>query len=108
MHFLDRTGRARVVATAGDRRQLSEAVRQLTPDAVVASPGLMRPGGWDGAVLFAVDIRESVAALRSAIRAGAHGFYLWPVDRDELAGATARIASGAAHVGERRAKVVAV
>ena len=39
MHFLDRSGRARVVATAGDDRQLAEAVRQLEPDAVVAEPG---------------------------------------------------------------------
>ena len=41
MHFLDRSGRARVVATAGDDRQLAEAVRQLEPDAVVAEPGLL-------------------------------------------------------------------
>ena len=36
MHFLDRSGRARVVATAFDDRQLSEAIRQLEPDAVIA------------------------------------------------------------------------
>jgi len=40
MHFLDRTGRTRVVATAGDARQLAEAVRQLEPDAVVAQPSV--------------------------------------------------------------------
>ena len=33
MHFLDRSGRARVVATASDDRQLAEAVRQLELDA---------------------------------------------------------------------------
>src|SRR6266513_1845062 len=36
LHLLDRSGRARVVATAADDRQLAEAVRQLEPDAVVA------------------------------------------------------------------------
>ncbi len=38
MHFLDRSGGARVVGTAADDRQLTEAVRQLDPDAVVAHP----------------------------------------------------------------------
>src|SRR2546422_6506555 len=33
LHLLDRSGRARVVATAADDRQLAEAVRQLEPDA---------------------------------------------------------------------------
>ena len=41
MHFLDRSGRARVVATAGDDRQLAEAIRQLEPDAVVAEPAML-------------------------------------------------------------------
>jgi len=107
MHFLDRTGRARVVATAADDRQLAEAVRQLGPDAVVASPALLRRGGWDGAAVFALDTRESVAALRTALRVGAKGFYLWPADREELAGAAARIAV-ATEVTERRARVIAV
>jgi Flp pilus assembly CpaE family ATPase len=90
MHFLDRTGRARVVATASDERQLAEAVRQLEPDAVVASPALVdvsQPP--NGSVLLAVDTSESVQSLRRALRAGARGFYLWPAERDELAGAAA-------------------
>ena len=41
MHFLDRSGHARVVATAADDRQLREAVRQLEPDAVIGQPSLL-------------------------------------------------------------------
>jgi DNA-binding NarL/FixJ family response regulator len=70
MHFLDRGGRARVVATASDERQLAEAVRQLEPDAIVASPGLARlAGSISGGVLLALDTAESVRSLRGAIRA---------------------------------------
>ena len=59
MHFLDRSGRARVVATADDDRQLAEAIRQLEPDAVVAAPAML--GGRTGAgVVRALDTRESV------------------------------------------------
>jgi Flp pilus assembly CpaE family ATPase len=109
MHFLDRTGRTRVVATAVDERQLAEAVRQLEPDAVVASPGIAQKAGDLGrSVLLAVDTYESVNALRRAIKAGARGFYLWPADRDELAGAAARMLSPALTTDAKRALVVAV
>jgi Flp pilus assembly CpaE family ATPase len=101
MHFLDRSGRARVVATACDDRQLAEAVRQLEPDAVVAQPAILASGAPLGRALIAVDTRESVAGLRVAIRAGARGFYVWPSEREELAvaaGGTAKAASdGRAH-----------
>ena len=107
MHFLDRSGKARVVATAGDDRQLAEAVRQLDPDAVVAQPSLMEPAVVLGRTLFALDTRESVASLRAAIAAGARGFYVWPADRDELAGAAAGSIL-AQSPGERRAIVIAV
>src|SRR5712691_11040151 len=106
MHFLDRNG-ARVVATAGDERQLQEAVRQLEPDAVVAQPKLVAARGLSGGALFAVDTAESVTALRAAIRVGARGFFVWPVDREELAGAAAATASRP-EAGERRATVIAV
>ena len=76
MHFLDRTGRARIVATASDDRQLSEAVRQLEPDAVVASTGLVTERLL-GAFL-ALETAESVRSLRSAIRFGASGYFVWP------------------------------
>jgi Flp pilus assembly CpaE family ATPase len=90
MHFLDRSGRARVVATAGDDRQLAEAVRQLEPDAVVAEPSLL--GGANGGVVLAVDTRESVASLRAAIQAGAEGYFVWPGEREALVGAAAAAA----------------
>jgi len=44
MHFLDRTGHARVVGSASDERQLLEAIRQLEPDAVVAAPTFIPSG----------------------------------------------------------------
>jgi Flp pilus assembly CpaE family ATPase len=89
MHFLDRTGRARIVATASDDRQLSEAVRQLEPDAVVASTGLVTERLL-GAFL-ALETAESVRSLRSAIRFGASGYFVWPREREALASATARL-----------------
>ncbi len=85
MQFLDRSGRARVVATAGDDRQLVEAVRQLSPDVVVARPGLVDPAAVTGTTILALDTRESIASLRHAIRVGAGGYFLWPGDRDDLA-----------------------
>lgn len=107
MHFLDRTGHARVVATANDDRQLTEAVRQLDPDAVVAQPSLVDPGVVRGRLMLAVDTRESVTSLRAAIGAGARGFFHWPHDRDDLAGAVIRSIAGAA-TPDRRATVIAV
>jgi pilus assembly protein CpaE len=107
MHFLDRSGTARVVGTASDDRQLTEAVRQLEPDAIVAHPSLVEPTAVRGPAVLALDTRESVASLRAAIRVGARGFYLWPGERDALAGATAATVA-APPVGEKRAVVVAV
>jgi len=106
MHFLDRSGRARVVATAGDDRQLAEAVRQLEPDAVVAEPGML--GGPTAAgMVLAIDTRESVSSLRTAIRAGAAGYFLWPKERDDLIGAVAAALRRTRQTG-RRGTVVAV
>jgi Flp pilus assembly CpaE family ATPase len=106
LHFLDRSGRARVVSTAGDDRQLAEAIRQLEPDAVVAEPALAL-GGVDGATLLALATRESVAALRAAIRAGARGFYLWPREREGLLDGVVATMTARATL-ERTALVVAV
>ncbi len=90
MHFLDRTGRTRVVATASDDRQLAEAVRQLEPDAVVASTGLVAER-LDGRPLLALETAESVRSLRTAIRVGAAGYFVWPREREALATAAARV-----------------
>ena len=109
MHFLDRTGRVRVVGTAADERQLQEAIRQLEPDAVVASPALVPARGeLNSSTLFALDTTQSVATLRRAIRSGATGFFLWPAEREELALAAVRIRPPLEHGVEGRARVVAV
>lgn len=106
MHFLDRSGHARVVATASDGRQLTEAIRQLEPDAVIASPGVVATGAaMRGSVFLALDTAESVRGLRGAIAAGARGFFVWPGDRDALAGATARLVRAPAPSGTRSGAV---
>jgi pilus assembly protein CpaE len=106
LHFLDRSGRARVVATAADDRQLDEAIRQLEPEVVVAEPTIatanVRP-----ATLLTLAMRESVASLRGAIAAGADGFYVWPQERDGLLAHVTSVAASR-RVPERRATVVAV
>jgi pilus assembly protein CpaE len=92
VHFLDRSGVARVVATASDEHQLLEAIRQLEPDAVVAAPALAPSRAeLNGSSLLALDTTQSVASLRRAIRAGAVGFFLWPAEREALGEATARL-----------------
>ncbi|MDP9295868.1 MAG: hypothetical protein M3O88_04115, partial [Actinomycetota bacterium] len=91
MHFLDRDG-ARVVATAEDSRQLDAAIKQLEPDAVIASPRVVRSGAsMNGSVLLALDTAESVRSLRTSIEAGARGFYLWPADRERISEALAHL-----------------
>ena len=106
MHFLDRSGRARVVATASDDRQLAEAVRQLEPDAIVAAPAML-VGRTGAGMVLALDTRESVASLRTAIRAGVFGYFLWPKEREELLGAAAA-AGRRARETVKRGTVVAV
>jgi len=109
MHFLDRTGHARVVGSASDERQLREAIRQLEPDAIVAAPAFIPSREeLNGASLFALDTTQSVATLRRAIRGGAAGFYLWPAEREELALAAARIRPPLEQEMDKRAPVIAV
>ena len=107
MHFLDRSGRARVVATAADDRQLAEAIRQLEPDAVIGQPSLVGDGASGSKTFIALETRESVGSLRAAIRAGASGFFVWPADRDALSTAAAGALAGPMAL-DRRALVVAV
>ena len=106
LHFLDRSGRARVVATAADDRQLHEAIRQLEPDAVVAEPTIAT-ASVGSATLLTLAMRESVAALRAAVAAGADGFYVWPQEREGLLRHVSAIAA-ARRMPECRALVVAV
>ncbi|HYJ60795.1 MAG TPA: hypothetical protein VE032_04945 [Actinomycetota bacterium] len=106
LHLLDRSGRARVVATADDPEHLAAAVAQLEPDAVVAEPQLALHGVGE-APLLAIAPRESVASLRAAVTAGAQGYFVWPAEREALLAAviSSRTAAGTL---ERHALVVAV
>jgi pilus assembly protein CpaE len=109
LHFLDRSGVARVVGTASDERQVLEAIRQLEPDVLVAAPSLVPARrDLDGCALLALDTTQSVTTLRRAIRSGATGFYLWPAEREALAEATARIGPPVQHTVDERAPVLAV
>jgi pilus assembly protein CpaE len=106
LHFLDRSGRARVVGTASDPQQLAEAIRQLDPDAVVAEPSLAQ-ASLDGTLLFALATRESIVSLRAAVHARAVAYFVWPTEREGLLDAVASTMA-ARRVQERRATVVSV
>jgi Flp pilus assembly CpaE family ATPase len=85
LHFLDRLPRVRVVGVAGDGPDLAHRVRDRRPAVVVASPSVVAAArDLDGASVFVVAPTETTAALRTALRAGADGFYLWPEERDGL------------------------
>lgn len=107
MHLLDRGGKARVVASADDDRRLAEAVRQLEPDVVVAQPSLC--GALDAGrhVLMALDTRESVGSLRTALSAGAKGYFVWPGDREAL-GTTVGTIRPMVEPGAIRGRVIGV
>jgi pilus assembly protein CpaE len=109
LHFLDRSGVARVVGTASDERQLLEAIRQLEPDGVVASPTLVPSRSeLNGSTLLALDTAQSVASLRRAIRAGAAGFFLWPAEREALGEAAGHLHQARDMVLDTAAPVLAV
>jgi Flp pilus assembly CpaE family ATPase len=74
---------------------------------VIAQPSLVSEGGLGSRTFLAVDTRESIAALRAAIRSGASGFFLWPADRDALSSAAAAALEAPAGL-DRRAIVVAI
>ena len=110
MHFLDRTEKVRVVGAATDDHQLAEAIRQLEPDVVLASPELLESATAQqgtGTVL-AVDTAESVEGLRTAVRVGARGFYVWPGQRQELADMAARVPSVEQIAAGKKATTIAV
>jgi MinD-like ATPase involved in chromosome partitioning or flagellar assembly len=99
LHYIDRSGLARVVATAADDRQLIEAIRQTEPDLVVAQPSLASAA--HASTIVVLDGRESVGGLRAALEAGARGFFVWPGDRERLLGTLARSTSGRGASGPR-------
>jgi len=104
LHYLDRSGLARVVGTAVDDRQLTDAARQLEPDVVVAQPSLA--SAVRELPVLALDSRESVGGLRAALEAGARGFFVWPDDRERLLGSVARSVARAA--AGRAGRLIAV
>jgi Flp pilus assembly CpaE family ATPase len=107
--FLDRGGRARVVASAASSAALAAAVREHEPDAIVGSTAVIRAaGGANGTPFLALETAETLAALRGAMELGARGFYLWPSERGALADAAAGSAPTKAGPPPRRASVVAV
>jgi pilus assembly protein CpaE len=107
--FLDRGGRARVVASASSSGALAAAVREHEPNAVVGSTAMVRSaGGVNGSSFLALETAETLAALRGAMELGARGFYLWPSERAALADAAAGSAPTKAGPPPRRASVVAV
>ncbi|MGH2740157.1 MAG: AAA family ATPase [Actinomycetota bacterium] len=98
LHFLDRVPEVRVVGAAADSVGLTTALRTLRPDAAVAVPAVVREAAYlDGARILALAGKETTEGLRAALDVGAHGFYLWPAERDRLA----RDALGAGRREER-------
>src|SRR5438034_4298673 len=89
LHLLDRSGRARVVATAADDRQLAEAVRQLEPDAVVAEPAIAAAGVGSAALLARSEERRVGKECRG--RGG----------RQKAKNAAATLAQAAGHIEPR-------
>lgn len=86
LHFLDRLPRIRVVGAAADGDALERWIRDAHPDAAVVSPPVLHGSAdLNGTAILVVAERETTEGLRSAIRAGARGFYLWPEEREELA-----------------------
>lgn len=88
--YLDRSGQARVVATANDEGQIVSAVRQVSPDVVLASTAVLGAITAAGPPIVVVDTQVSTGDLRSVIARGAAAFILWPDERDQLLRAIGR------------------
>jgi pilus assembly protein CpaE len=109
LHYLDRLPRIRVVGAAADGGELERRIRVARPDAAVVSPLVLNGSAdLDGTALFVVAERETTDGLRSALRAGARGFYLWPEEREEMAREAERSAQPADKEHAATGRVVAV
>ena len=106
LHFLERLPGARVLGAAEGADALASMVRDRRPLAVVGQPELL--SGLQDATALAVSPRETSGALREALRAGARGFFVWPEERDALAGAINGMRPNPRSEGEARGLVVAV
>ncbi|HEV3475713.1 MAG TPA: hypothetical protein VG602_10200 [Actinomycetota bacterium] len=102
-HFLERLPGIRVVGAASDSLEVSRQIHDRRPEAIVASPDVAAGMSQNGSALLVVDTRETTQALRTAMRVGARGFYVWPDEREELGrgaqGASRRRATAAAKSG---------
>ncbi|MDQ4005029.1 MAG: hypothetical protein M3135_01850 [Actinomycetota bacterium] len=85
LDYLDRLPTVRVVGATLDPDAVERSVREREPDAVVATPSMVAAIPRNGTRVLVIDRRESTHALRTAIRAGAASFHLWPEEREALA-----------------------
>ena len=100
LHFLERVPGVRVVGAASDGIGVSREIHDRRPEAIVVSPGVApNAAGHNGAAVLVVGTQETTQALRTAMRVGARGFYVWPDERDSLG----RDARGAARARITRA-----
>lgn len=82
LHFLDRLPGVKIVGASEGTDSLRRLVRDRRPDVVVGVPENLV--GLDSASAVAVALRETTKGLRTAIRVGARGFYVWPEEREAL------------------------
>jgi pilus assembly protein CpaE len=109
LHYLDRIPRIRVVDAAADGPSLGGRIRERRADVAVVSPSVVREtADLDRAALLVVSARETTEELRTALGAGARGFYLWPEERDSLARDTLVSARPSTRESDRSGRVVAV
>lgn len=109
LHYLDRLPRIRVIGAAADSGELERRIRVARPDAAVVSTLVLNGSAdLDGTALLVVAERETTEGLRSALRAGARGFYLWPEEREEMAREAERSAQPADKEQAATGRVVAV
>ena len=106
LDLLERLPGVRVVDAAAEAAAVDRAIRRRRPAAVIASPEIASHLRRDGADLLVVAPRETTEALRTALRAGAAGFYHWPDERDALASGAER--SGAVEHPGPAGRVIAV
>ena len=106
LHFLDRLPGVAVVGAAEDRGSLRSMVRGRRPDVVVGSPEQL--AGLDDTDVVAIALRETTTALRTAVRIGARGFYVWPEERDALGQSIKGMGSSDPSEADAEGRVVAV
>jgi pilus assembly protein CpaE len=109
LHFLDRRPGIRVLEVVREPEALGEAMRACEADVAVVSPQVLPSGPVAEAMpVLVVAHRETTGVLRSALRARARGFYLWPEEREALARDAERAPTPSVQEVARPGRVVAV